>query len=134
VQLGSITNPHHGGQATGIAPKILQDEPLEARSLYHRDVLQDGAANLDAPEAVADEAKVQPLVASMDVEGLRDGALGDDQVDVPVFHDDAADAKLLEMGEGGVAQQPGHVRELPEADVEAGEGGDGEERHWEGHV
>ena len=62
---------------------------------------------MDAPEAVADEAKVQPLVASMDVEGLRDGALGDDQVD---------------------------VRELPEADVEAGEGGDGEERHWEGHV
>lgn len=68
MQLGSIANPDLGAQAAGVASGPLQDEPLEARSLHHGDVLRNRAANLDAPEALADEAKAQPLVASMDVE------------------------------------------------------------------
>ena len=70
----------------------------------------------------------------MDVEGLQDGALGDDIVNVPILHGDAANAELLEMGEGGAAWQSCHAGELPEADIEACEGGDGEERGREGHV
>ena len=70
---------------------------------------------------------------ALDVEDLQHGAPGDEGVDVPVLHDDAADAELAEVGEGG-AFEARRARELPEAKVEAGEGGHPEERVGEEHL
>ena len=132
-QLGGVSNLHPGAQAAGTLYCLRQDEPFQTRGVHHRDILHPGVADLDAPEAVADEVEVHALRASLDVEDLQDGAPGDDGVDVPVLHFDAAEAELPEVGEGDAAEA-GRVRELPEADVEAGEGGDGEDHAREGHI
>lgn len=114
-------------------PTFLQDEPLEAWILHHRDILHNRAADLHAPEALAHHADAQPLVASLDAQDLQDGAAGDEGVDVTLLHHDRADAELAEVGERG-ATQAGRVREFPEADVEADEGADAEERGRERHI
>jgi hypothetical protein len=44
-----------------------------------------------------------PFFASIDVQDLQNGALGDENVNVCVLQDDATDAELTEMGEGGAA-------------------------------
>lgn len=105
--------------------RVPQDETLETRGVHHGDALHHGGADLHAPEAVADEAEVHRLEVPRDVEDFQGGAPGDDGVDVPVLQFDAADAELAEVGEGDSAEA-GDVGELPDADVEAGEGGDGE--------
>ena len=113
------------------SPDFPQDKPVETGGVHHSDALHYGSADLHAPEAPADET--QPLDGPLEVEDLQHGAPGDEGVDVPVLHDDAADAELAEVGEGG-AFEGRRARELPEAKVEAGEGDHPEERVGEGHT
>ena len=134
AQLGGNSNLDPGAQATGrvgISPDFPQDKPVETGGVHHSDALHHGSADLHAPEAPADET--QPLDGPLEVEDLQHGAPGDEGVDVPVLHDDAADAELAEVGEGG-AFEARRARELPEAKVEAGEGGHPEERVGEEHL
>lgn len=131
-ELGGISNLHPGAQAVTVRT-IRQDEALERRGVHHGDDLHLRGADLDTPEAVADEPEAQPLDAAMDVEDLQDGAPGDDGVDVSVLRKDKAEAELPEVGEGDAAEAA-RVRELPDTDTEAGESGDVEERSGEGHV
>ena len=112
------------------SPDFPQDKPVQTGGVYQGDALHHGSADLHAPEAPADET--QPLEAPLEVEDLQHGAPGDEGVDVPVRHDDAADAELAEVGKGG-AFEARRARELAEANVETGEGGHPEERVGEGH-
>lgn len=84
---------------------------------------------------MAGEAEEHNLpLAVVDAEALQDGAVGEDEVEVPVLHGDAVEAELPEVGEAGAAREGGGVRELPGAEVEAAEGREGEHRGGEGDV
>lgn len=134
AQLGGNSNLDPGVDATGRvgrSPNLPQNKPLKTRRLDHGDALHHRRDDLHAPEGLADE--MQPLGAPLDVEDLQDGAPRDDGVDVPFLHDDAADAELPEAGEGNTLEVR-RARELPDANVEAGEGGDPEKRVGEGNL
>ena len=106
--------------------RAVEDEPLQLRGGNDGDLVHHGIPEQHAVEGrqavVGDERKELQL-----------GAASEHVLQVMVLHDAVTDAELPEVGEGGVAEA-GRVRELPDADVEAGEGGDGEERTGEGHI
>ena len=102
AQLGGNSNLDPGARATGrvgISPDFPQDKPVETGGVHHSDALHYGSADLHAPEAPADET--QPLDGPLEVEDLQHGAPGDEGVDVPVLHDDAARCRRRARGGWG---------------------------------
>jgi hypothetical protein len=75
-----------------------------------------------APEALADKAEAKLEEIPFDTERLEHGASVEDEVQIFGLHEDGAEPELTEVGEKGGAREVSRVGELPEAEVEAGEG------------
>lgn len=73
-------------------------------------------------------------MARDDGEHLQGIAPVEQEGEVPVLHDNAGEHHLMEVGEGGAAQNVAGVQETPDADVEAGERGAAKERGGEAEV
>ena len=91
-------------------------------------------AQLHTPQAAADDAEVHILLAQVDHKGLEDGAPGEEEVEVPALHGDAAEAELKQVGERRAARESRGVREPPSPEVETLDGGEAEDRGGEGKV
>ena len=104
------------------------------RSVGHGDVPQGRHAQLQAPQAAADQAEAHVPLARDDGEYLQGGAPLEQESEVLILHGDQGEEELLEVGKGDGVRQSGGVRELPGANVQAGERGAAEERGGETEV
>ena len=132
-QLGCMAELDPGANFVN-AYRVPQEEPLQTRSVHHGDVMDNGHAQLHTPQAAADDAEVHILLAQVDHKGLEDGAPGEEEVEVPVLHGDAAEAELNQVGERRAARESRGVREPPSPEVETLDGGEAEDRGGEGKV
>jgi hypothetical protein len=78
--------------------------------------------------------ELQLALARVDHEGLRGGAPGKDELEIPVLHGDVAETELHEAWKGGAARKHGGIREPPDAEIEALDGCEAEDRGEEREV
>lgn len=95
-----------------------QEQPLEARGVDDGEAVQLAAVDLQAAQAVADEAETKWKKEAFKAEDFQHGAPGQDELDVPGIDVDAAEAELAEAGERGAAREAGRRGEPQEAEVE----------------
>lgn len=109
-----------------------EQEPLEDRSVPDGDRRHGGGAHMDAPQAAAPDADGHGAPAPEDDELLQDGAPLKKEGEFPLVDRDGDEVEFTEGGEHGGGREGEDVREAPEADVEAREGGAREDGAGEG--
>ncbi|WVZ69846.1 LOW QUALITY PROTEIN: hypothetical protein U9M48_018570 [Paspalum notatum var. saurae] len=126
---------------TGTDALTPKDEPFKARDDEHVELFGDGHPEEHATEAAAAEANAgRRVVAGDERELLQDGAALEKAVDFRGLDVRAAEPEVEEVGEDDFAAAecfgdlgaPGEL--IPEAEVEAAEGGDAEDVGGEARV
>jgi len=99
--------------------RLPQEESLQSRGVHDSDVMDNAHAQLHGPQAAAVDAEVHLPLARVEHEVLQGWTPGEDEVEVLVIHGHAAEAELLEAGEGNATGELRGVGEPPDAEVEA---------------